>query len=331
MSALSMNTAPHFAEALRDMANSVPMPKLTHTSCYTTPTSDGDYYAQHTTDLDAFLNKSPAIKFENEVNRMQQYDVEFVQPKEEGALSLGLPVLRGGQDPFEELRWEDDIPADALMAARASDPDIKPHLCSGVSIHMGYRPISEEEAFVFAVSSVKVLHASHFTIPRGQMSIEKIIDRIRKVVFSTEEIHEIVPINIHFDSVENTSSMYGSNLLYTTFDEYGNHRFAKFDIHLIAIESPEEIAVLVTHVIGDTRLSMGFFRTVRDYVLSNGTTERKVCPDLQNGFADQYIDEMTEPAYIPGEHVPDYTSDGDDDDDYYSFYPSSQDSFDSSP
>jgi len=255
------------------------------------------------------------------------YDVEVV-PSKEGALSLGLPVLRSkDKDPFEELGWGADIP-DHVLRSRVEDPDVKPNLCSGVSVHMGYRPISEEEAFVFPVSSVKVLHPSHFTIPRGQMTVEKIIDRIRKVVFSTDDINEIAPKNTHFDTKEHTSSLYGSKLVYTTFDQYGNHRFAQFYINLIAIESPAEIAVLVTHIIGDTRLSMEFFLTVRAYVLSNGTTERKVVnPDLYNGFADAYINEMTEQHLniVPdfdGEQTPDYNYYSDD----YQYSPSSPDS-----
>ena len=176
---------------------------------------------------------------------------------------------------------------------------VDPPLSTGVSIHMGYIPIKEEEAFQNPVSE-NTLPASRFTIPRGQMSIDRIIAYIRKVVFVSEDIHEIAPKDTH--SIQDRI-LYSSTLLYATFDQYGNHRFAQYNIRLQSVKEPgqatESIAVIATHFQGDTRLSMEFFLTTRAYVLSNGTSECKIRnPGLFNGFADQYIDEMSEPPTL---------------------------------
>ena len=203
----------------------------------------------------------------------EHYDVEAVVPAREGALSLGMPVLRKRPEPTPTTS----------------------------TTHMGYIPITEEEAFQNPVSE-DTLQASRFTIPRGQRSANQIITHIRKVVFATDDIHEIAPKDTHStQSVEPDRMLYSSTLLYATFDQYGNHRFAQFNIRLQPVkdQDAESIAIVVTHFQGDTRLSMEFFLTVRAYVLSNGTAEYKVrTPDLFNGFADEYLDVMSEPTTI---------------------------------
>ena len=203
----------------------------------------------------------------------EHYDVDDTPlPEGDGILRLKMPIAR--------------------------QPDVNtPPLCNGVSVHMGYIPITEEEAFEHPVSEY-TLQSSRFTIPRGQMQVDRIISQIRKVVFVSEDIHEIAPKQIH---LAQDRMLYGSTLFYATFDQYGNHRFAKFNIRLQPVKDKgvESIAVIATHFQGDTRLSMEFFFTTRAYVLSNGTSECKVRnPELFNGFADQYIDEMSEPAPI---------------------------------
>ena len=212
----------------------------------------------------------------------EYYDVDDTPlPQDDGILRLKMPILRNPD-------------ADALMASRVAEPP----LCPGVSVHMGYQPITEEEAFKNPVS-IHSLSACHFTIPRGQMSVDQIIDRIRKVVFSTEDIHEIAPKNVHFKlATEKCRRLYESTILFTTFDQYSNHRFARIYITIAASDN-DEFAIAVYHIQGDTRLSMEFFLTIRSYVLSEGKSECKVRnPELFNGFADQYIDEMSEPPTL---------------------------------
>ena len=215
------------------------------------------------------------MRTQHQTQEEEHYDVEAVVPAREGALSLGMPVRRP------------PVPV--------TPPSV------GVSVHMGYIPITEEEAFENTVSEHS-LQASRFTISRGQMSVDQIIDRIRKVVFVSDDIHEIAPKNTHYIPVTHQDRiLYSSTLLYATLDQYGNNRFAQFNIRLQPIkdQDAESIAIVATHFQGDTRLSMEFFITLRAYVLSNGTSECKVLtPELFNGFADQYIDDMSEPAML---------------------------------
>ena len=209
----------------------------------------------------------------------EQYDVEAVVPAREGALSLGMPVLRQTHRP---------------IPTPVSETPLFP-------VHMGYVPITEEEAFEHPVSE-DTLQASRFTIPRGQMQVGKIIDYIRKVVSATYDIHEIAPKDTHStQSAEPDRMLYSSTLLYATFDQYGNHRFAQCNVRLQPVKDQDEesIAIVATHFQGDTRLSMALFLTLRAYVLSNGTAGCKVrTTELFHGFADEYIDVMSEPTTI---------------------------------
>lgn len=269
------------------MSNFLPIPQLTRCSYYNMPTSLENYTPM---DVDEFFNQhaqptseyaiDPLAKIRGPTGQPEpeHYDVDDTPlPEGDGVLRLKMPIARP-------------------LTTRAED---NPPLCRGVSVHMGYIPITEEEAFENPVSE-NTIQSSRFTIPRGQMSVYRIISQIRKVVFVSEDIHEILPKNPHSTQCR---FLYSSTLLFATFDQYGNHRFAHFNIRLQPVKEPgqdaESIAVIATHFHGDTRLSMALFLTLRKYVLSNGTSECKVRnPELFNGFADQYIDEMSEPATL---------------------------------
>jgi hypothetical protein len=253
-----------------------------------------DSYA--TTDVDDLFNQHTLVQSEGAVDPLadifgitgqsepEYYDVDDTPlPEEDGVLRLKMPIAR------------------PMTMNRSEEPDGALPICVGVSVHMGYIPIKEEEAFENTVSEHS-LQASRFTIPRGRMSVGQIIDYIRKVVFASDDIHEIAPKNTHYIPITHQDRiLYSSTLFYATFDQYGNHRFAQFNIRLQPVKDKEveSIAVVATHFQGDTRLSMEFFLTLRAYVLSKGTSECKVHnPGLFNGFADQYIDDMSEPATL---------------------------------
>ena len=247
------------------MSNVLPIPKLTRGSCFKTSitpmitsmnmTEFFNYNATFQSKDDPFESSSQ--------KKTKLYDVELVLAKE-GSLSLGLPVSPG---------------------VGLSSSDSKP--LRGVSLEC--IPITEEEAF--AHPNDEFLQASHFTIPRGQISVNRIIDRIKKVGLS-DNIHEIVP------KTPNTG-LYCSTFI-STFNQLGEHRFAKFDIRLQPVkkQGQELIAVVARHIEGDTRLSMEFFITLREYVMSNGTTERNVPNPIFHGAGDRYLYEMTEPLTI---------------------------------
>jgi hypothetical protein len=112
---------------------------------------------------------------------------------------------------------------------------------------------------------------------------------IRTVIHYTEELDEILPkkygSNMH-------SNIFTTTLVYLPPSSFQYTQYAKMRVRVCEIESStfdQCLAVEVAHLRGDTRVCMCVFKTIRDYILSNGTTSYKVeFPDLQNGFVDEY-------------------------------------------
>ena len=279
------------------------------------------------------LNLTPN-KIKSEVDPLKgetpsQLDQDYYEvddtplPEEDGVLRLRMPLTRE----------EANIRMSKKTPAFEHDPD--PPLHPSVSNHMGYQPITEEEAFQNPVS-VNLLPACYFAVKRGRMTIAQIIDLIQTVIFQTNDINEIAP-----KTKTNHRGLYNSNVVYTTFDEYENHRFSRMSIQVLAItplkilngtpkgvpsrtsmatlpinelkkagiydachilnlhrcKNPNELfAIVVYHTQGDSRISMSVFETILAYVESNGESNPHVpTPDFSKGFSDQYQDALSYP------------------------------------
>jgi hypothetical protein len=146
--------------------------------------------------------------------------------------------------------------------------------------------------------SINDLVMSHFTIPAKKLSVSRVINRIRRVTLATHELQEVIPKHDHINVLHN---LYRTEFVYTCFDSYGNHRFAKFVVYLRAISENgyvdetstlDSYAVEVIHILGDTRISMEYFKTLRNYVTKVSDDNQVRIPDFTEGFADMYDDVM---------------------------------------
>ena len=146
--------------------------------------------------------------------------------------------------------------------------------------------------------SVYDLAMTHISLSVGLASVDRIVQHIQSVTQSTDEFQEVVQ-----KESRDRNCLYKANIVATCFDEYGNHRFAKMTIYLRAVSMEtgpinedstfDALAAEVVHIQGDTRLSMAYFRTVRDYILSDGDGDSRVyIPDFHEGFADMFEDVM---------------------------------------
>jgi hypothetical protein len=196
-----------------------------------------------------------------------------------GVLQLKMPIPREEALSLNAMQFDSPVKRTQFAIFRA------PPVREGESIHMGYIPITEEMAFENPVSS-GLLSPSRFAILRGRFPVSEIIDRIRTIVFYTHELSEIVPKNTSLCFKPTYKCLYATKLLYTMFD---SPRFAQMIIQLHAVKSPESIAVEVLHSQGDTRLCMAVLNTIRDFVVSEGTSSHRVIvPNLNRGSTDEY-------------------------------------------
>ena len=300
------------------MSNVITIPQLTRKCDYSQNIEDDDFNhskivneAKELFATNTILNKkkSEVDPLEDVIYKTPQtdkstnleeycYEVDDTPlPEGDGVLRLRMPLTREESNlrlsrKMLLLFGSSDIPDKKIMI-----PDESPPLHLGVSVHMGYQPITEEEAFRTPVS-MHCLPECYFAIPRGRTSSVQIIDRIRNVVFRTDDINEIAPKNTHFSNPTQYTGLYNSTLIYTTFDEYENHRFARIHIQVTAIKDKDELfAISVYHIQGDSRISMSVFKTLRAYIESNGKTNPRVAtPDFREGFSDQYQNILSYPT-----------------------------------
>jgi len=194
-----------------------------------------------------------------------------------GVLQLKMPIPREDALSLNTIQFDSPVKRTQFSVFRA------PPVREGESIHMGYIPITEEMAFENPVS-IDRLSPSRFVIPRGRFQVSEIIDRIRTIVFYTYELNEIVPKNTSLCFKLTHKCLYATTLLYSST------RFAQMRVQLHAVKSPESIAVEVLHSQGDTRLCMAVLNTIRDFVVSEGTSSHRVVvpTNLNRGSADEY-------------------------------------------
>jgi len=274
------------------MSTYLSIPLLSQSVCQHEPSEE--WIQNNQVDVDAFFNQYGPFDSEGTVDPLNKilgksiqpskewYEVEDSPETEDGVLSLKMPI--------EITQPETPTLKSEKRRHNESSKRINPIPHIGVSVHMGYIPLKVDDAFANPVS-IDALSDSNFTIPRGKISVDKIINRIRAVVFSNDEINEIVPKTKYY-SPDKFCGLYSSTLIYTTFDDYCNHRFAQMHILLVASEK-DTFAVTVFHHHGDSRLSMSFFLTVRAYMESNGKTDSNVPPtNFHDGFEDQHCDSM---------------------------------------
>jgi hypothetical protein len=154
--------------------------------------------------------------------------------------------------------------------------------------------------FTTTLRTVFDLALSNVTFAVDSVSVEQMIKRIRNVRLNTPEIHEIF-------QTDNSSSgsLYAEHLICICFDSYGNHRFAKFIVNVkeVSMESVpldkyskvDAVALEVIHLLGDSRISMEYFKRARFCVSIDEILDSDYAvdmPDFREGFSDMYEDDM---------------------------------------
>jgi hypothetical protein len=211
---------------------------------------------------------------------------EHPLPEKSGVLQLKMPIPRYTEETDnnpDELWYKN---SDLYSKLDAPSPPYRPHLPNNSVLT--YEQLTEETAFIEPID-VERLVPTHFLIPRGKFSIQKIINMIRTISLYNDDLDEIVSKNYQWFGPQMNKSMFSTNLVYTGDDNYSYSRYAKMRVRLHAVVSPESIAVEVVHLRGDTRICMVVFKTIRDYILSNGNADYKLqIPDFRKGWSEEY-------------------------------------------
>ena len=167
------------------------------------------------------------------------------------------------------------IPLEPMTILRStlslvSEPDTMIPLLPGESIHLGYIPISEEDAFAKAKSNpyygeyMESLSRSHFRVSRGKLSLEKL----------TALIHRFTSINIAVDVLVPKREWINSATRRAIYETKVVHRWkshrAIIMVRILAVKDPDEFVIYVERYQGSVTAHRMFLNTLEQYITSEG-------------------------------------------------------------
>jgi hypothetical protein len=170
------------------------------------------------------------------------------------------------------------------MATISTDPTKMIPLKPCESLHLGYEPLNDEEAFALArkqfenpscISSITAwtLRNHVFRLSRMSTSCERLSQLCHKFIYLNHSIDIIVPKQEYVNSVQK-KSIYSCMINYKTVG--GKHAKITISIHTeIRIENGEEIEEFVirtNRLYGSSSVHNQFFNHLKIYIESDGTS-----------------------------------------------------------
>lgn len=170
-------------------------------------------------------------------------------------------------------------------------PETMIPLLPGESIHVGYVPISEEEAFErTAVDNPFLefaLSISHFRIPRGKLSVEQLSTLIHRFTSINRAVDVLVPKR-EFVNGGDRRAIYESKVMHT----WKSH-CATIVVRVLALKDPYELAVCVDRLCGSVTAHRMFLHTLEQYITSEGQSYPLIRP-ISVSRADLFASEPPE-------------------------------------
>lgn len=167
------------------------------------------------------------------------------------------------------------IPLEPMTILRStlslvSEPDTMIPLLPGESIHLGYIPISEEDAFAKAKSNpyygeyMESLSRSHFRVSRGKLSLEKLTALIHRFTSINLAVDVLVPKREWINSATRRA-IYETKVVHT----WKSHR-AIIMVRILAVKDPDEFVIYVERYQGSVTAHRMFLHTLEQYITSEG-------------------------------------------------------------
>lgn len=151
------------------------------------------------------------------------------------------------------------------------NPDETIPLLPGESIHIGYVPMTETEAFTTLpkIPPEWSLAVSHFRMERKDITADQISNLIHRFIAINDAVERLVPKREYINS-EPAKRIYESKIIHT----WRNHR-ATILVSIIALQSNyageiDQFAINVNRVHGSVTAHRMFFHTLEQYVTSRG-------------------------------------------------------------
>jgi len=146
-------------------------------------------------------------------------------------------------------------------------------LLPGESIHLGYTPMTEEQAFssnrVPLIPPQMTLSFSHFRMPREDINIDELAELIHRFIAINDAVQRLVPKR-QYINCEPGKRLYEAKVTHS----WRNHH-ATIQVSVIALpanssEESDEYAISVNRLCGSVTAHRMFFHTLEQYVQSYG-------------------------------------------------------------
>jgi hypothetical protein len=178
---------------------------------------------------------------------------------------------------------EDGIPQLTLLKSKyelIGDAGARIPKLPGESIHLGYLPITEEDAFSDKYTTPPPhLHQTHFRIPREQNTVADLCELIHHFIGMNDSVDLVVP-KIEWLNGEPNREIYKATVIFTNKE----NESTKIIINLLADKASNEIIVSVGRYSGSPVAHKMFFNTMEQFIKSNGSSYpliRRVSVDKQ--------------------------------------------------
>lgn len=146
-------------------------------------------------------------------------------------------------------------------------------LLPGESIHLGYTPMTEEEAFSSKraplIPPQMTLSVSHFRMARDDISVDELAEIIHRFIAINDAVERLVPKR-QYINMEPGKRLYEAKVTHS----WRNHH-ATIQVSVIALpangsEESDEYAVNVNRLCGSVTAHRMFFHTLEQHVQSYG-------------------------------------------------------------
>ena len=136
-------------------------------------------------------------------------------------------------------------------------------------LHVGYTPLSEEEAFQHPISIIQHVFIDHFHVSREKMRLEQVISCIRKMM--------MYPTNNTVVYIDDCRDAQYDNLLYRTtcivheYTSEGEEVYANVLVSVSADLENDAYLVEVNRYSGNRNVYYRFYETFQHYMETGGT------------------------------------------------------------
>ena len=145
-------------------------------------------------------------------------------------------------------------------------------LLPGESIHLGYTPMTEEEAFAEKSANLfpsEALPVSHFRMVRDDINIDELSEMIHRFIAINDAVERLVPKR-QYINYEPGKRLYEAKVTHS----WRNH-LATIQVRVIALpahslDEQDEYAVIVHRLCGSVTAHRMFFHTLEQYMQSYG-------------------------------------------------------------